>query len=80
MRYVVIHRHVEGPIQFVKSFTDGVIAVDCANDRLTRANINAAFVVDDLKFIDALGSLVAKNDSGTIKVTIMTENEWPCYS
>ena len=45
MRYIVIQRELCGPIVFAKSFADGSLAVECANDRLTRANINAAFVV-----------------------------------
>ena len=75
MRYIVIQRELCGPIVFAKSFADGSLAVECANDRLTRANINAAFVVDDLKFVDSCGSLAARNNGGTIKVTILKEDE-----
>ena len=75
MRYLVIQSEFDGSIQFGRSFTDGRLAVECANDRLTRANINGVFVIDDIKFIDSCGSLAARNNEGTIKVTILKEDE-----
>lgn len=76
MRYIVVQREGDGSIGFAKSFSSRSAALACANDRLTRLNINAIFVLDDFKFVDWSGSVTARNNEETIKVTILKEDEY----
>ena len=73
MRYLVIVLR-DDHVEFGKSFTDGNLALACANDWLTRADINSIFIDDDITLVDRTGGLTARNNEGTMKVTIMNED------
>lgn len=80
LRYIVVETENDSSIGFAKSFQNSNLALACANDRLARAGGSAVFVSDDFKFIDSLGSLTARNNSETIRVTILREDEFSISS